>query len=432
MKKRTSTKMKNLSVLLALVMLIAAVFPNYALAADSPNDGIDLYSTLTDEDLSINAEVATCVAELFVKDMIATGTTVWNESTEPVNTVTMYDETGDTPTAYSVELTKGYVVVSAFVDMPSPILEWSDESEPKISEFGEIGARKIIYANALGYYVDDGDSTLTTLDGMDVRRNEVNIELTEMRSFANVPKKLQMDLFANRAAEKDIAMPLANDKGQLITDPYEYARNVYGEDFKNTLWYNEWQKNNEKYDFAITTDFWGVDSHCGPTAITNMIMMYGERYNDDGIPHEGSILPLQAIFLGIIQVNDAAGKIYYTNKSAKDGGGTKFSNSNEFIRKSFKKFGVTVSVSSSSLTPTTSNVQYATKYGKLMYISLSNCSPYTDSGYKHAVVGYAFCRLTNDAGSNLSFVKVCDGWSKTPTYVLLASLSKDRYWEVSF
>lgn len=76
MKKRTSAKMKNLSVLLALVMLIAAVFPNYALAADSPNDGIDLYSTLTDEDLSINAEVATCVAELFVKDMIATGTTV--------------------------------------------------------------------------------------------------------------------------------------------------------------------------------------------------------------------------------------------------------------------------------------------------------------------------------------------------------------------
>ena len=141
---------------------------------------------------------------------------------------------------------------------------------------------------------------------------------------------------------------------------------------------------------------------------------------------------VQYLFLKQDQVNDAAGKIYYTNKSAKDGGGTKFSNSNEFIRKSFKKFGVTVSVSSSSLTPTTSNVQYATKYGKLMYISLSNCSPYTDSGYKHAVVGYAFCRLTNDAGSNLSFVKVCDGWSKTPTYVLLASLSKDRYWEVSF
>ena len=50
-------------------------------------------------------EAAPYVAEFFIRDMIATGQTAWDETTAVVNTVTMYDETGETPTAYSVELT---------------------------------------------------------------------------------------------------------------------------------------------------------------------------------------------------------------------------------------------------------------------------------------------------------------------------------------
>lgn len=46
------------------------------------------------------------------RDMTATGTTVWDETTEPVNTVTMYDETGETPAAYSVEFWKKIIIIS--------------------------------------------------------------------------------------------------------------------------------------------------------------------------------------------------------------------------------------------------------------------------------------------------------------------------------
>ena len=78
----------------------------------------------------VTPEEAGYIAELFIVDMIQSGTCCWDENTEIVDIVTLYDETGVSATAHTVVLSEGYVLVSAFADTETLIPEWSDTAAP--------------------------------------------------------------------------------------------------------------------------------------------------------------------------------------------------------------------------------------------------------------------------------------------------------------
>ena len=151
-------------------------------------------SNFADEDFFISEEVAGHIAELFIADMVETGLTVWDEDTAVMATVPMYDETGENVTAYSVEATEGYVVVSAYLDVPDIIFEWSDETAPLYSKFEAAPSRlqseksdaKIVYVGTLGYFYDNGGETLLDVEGTKVQRDYVENSLEELRSIDNV------------------------------------------------------------------------------------------------------------------------------------------------------------------------------------------------------------------------------------------------------
>ena len=60
----------------------------------SPASAKTVATGIQDEDLLINQEVAENIAELFVNDMVNSGQTEWNSSTEITDTKILYGEDG--------------------------------------------------------------------------------------------------------------------------------------------------------------------------------------------------------------------------------------------------------------------------------------------------------------------------------------------------
>lgn len=436
MKKRTSTKMKGLSAFLSVILLIAAVFPNYALAAEQTgtDPNVSLYSALDDEDLSINAEVATCIAELFVRDMIATGTTVWDETTEPVNTVTMYDETGETPTAFSVELSKGYVVISAYVDVPSPILEWSDDSDPFYAIFQTTAPRSrrssmdIVYLGGLNYLADYGTDTLETYDGETVLRNELSNSISEMRNSNNVSSEL-MDIILQKKANQDVSVCSGglNESGGQIDDAAVYAHNVYGGTWTCAHYRNHWNKYIEKNSFGIPIILTQSDvpsdkpNACTPIAVTNMMKMIGKE--------KPTTYPSLNSDSHITVFTKVANSFYYSKTD-----GVSPSAIADFAKSALNKYGVKATFKHNNMNeaPDLNEIYIQRLFQddprSFCLVILPNgneYNPYTsNSGKSHTVLGYAYSNMTNGNGMSRTFLKICDGANKANRYL---NVSETKY-----
>lgn len=104
-------------------MCISAL-PAHVLALNSGSIGlIEPNRTITEEDIFVTAEVAGYIAQSFMNDTIEAQLSNWDSSTSVTNIVTMYDQTcKDQITAYTVELTQGYIVVSAYLGIDTLIL----------------------------------------------------------------------------------------------------------------------------------------------------------------------------------------------------------------------------------------------------------------------------------------------------------------------
>ena len=166
---------KFITSMLVLSVMLSA-FASSAYAADIIESGTVVIGgdSVEREDLFISSELAQEIAALFISDMINMGEVTWDTSTDIVDVVTMYDGTDEhNITAYTVELDEGYVVISAYVDVPNVVLEWSDEATPLYKEFDLDETDEIVYGGSLYYYKDSGNGSLETLAGLTVERSEV-------------------------------------------------------------------------------------------------------------------------------------------------------------------------------------------------------------------------------------------------------------------
>ena len=100
---------------------------------------------VTQDDLLISEGVASWIDRFFVDDMISTSSVQWDETTELVSVVPMYDVDMVSYTAFYCEFTTGYVIVSAYADVPSIILEWSDVGQGLSDEYNLSGTEKLVY-----------------------------------------------------------------------------------------------------------------------------------------------------------------------------------------------------------------------------------------------------------------------------------------------
>lgn len=143
----------------------------------------------------------------------------------------MYDETGENLTGYTFELSRGYVAVTAYADMPDLILEWSDTAAPYYAENLEVASDtenvKILCTGMLSYYLYNGETTIQTVAGEAMVRADVVNEVTELRNVDNVKDNV---LVAAAEAKLEaifgssiVPFADANTPGGFIIDLFESA-----------------------------------------------------------------------------------------------------------------------------------------------------------------------------------------------------------------
>lgn len=427
--KKLSTLKRFFCFLLVGVLMTCSI---HASALEKGN--LVLTPELQESDLVISQEVAKYIATFFLQDMIEDGHTVWTDSTVVVNEIPLYDETGEGITAYGFTLSSGYIIVSAYVDMPNLILEWADDGEPVYSQFAAEMANstttdsisRIIYLGGLDYYYDTGANEVMDTQGAKVNRTNLHHEFNAIRDVKNIPQALLTYLSGTPSVFGDTIMPLDNKPGEPISDPFAYAKYYYPGTWKAVDWQNKW----EKYaNYATVNGFVIHKECCGPVAITNLIKMYGNMYYaKKGITLSAKSKSNTDIFLSILSTNTENGNKYYTDAS---NGGSPWNLMGEFTKKSFARLGITVSIYG-TYSPTYDDIKNATTDYRLMLVNIKGHNGYNGG---HAVVGYACTTLQESStGRQYKFLKACDGKSTTARYFDVDSMTGcgDEYWEVYF
>ncbi len=410
---------KCVTILLALTLVICVAVPVNGTGIGT-QESVFPHAKLQDKYLLIPEDVAEYIAQYFIEDIVATGMTDWNSNTSILNCVPTYDIDGENITSYTFELANGYVTVAAYIDMPNPIIEWSDKGKPGYADFKTISPNeKVIYTGPFSYYLRKENGTLESTDGTTIDQNNIENKFSALRNAKNIPSAV-IETFS-RTSEEVTVRPYGygdvNDKDGYISNAGIYAKNVYGGSWTCTDWNNKW----ENYvNYAIDTDFLGYSNHCGPVAITNAIKMYGNKYNNSTIKSSSN----KTIFSKVIQANTNAGGIYYSSSR-----GTPPSTADDFIRSAFKMCNVTVRTYG-QYKCNLQNLKNATTSDRLMFICLDQYGPpYND----HAALGFAWsCMTRSSDGTNMYFVKIADGLNSSGRYLDLDVLKYDYYWEIKF
>ena len=385
-----------ISLVLAIVMSLS-LLATAAFAADTAvGTNIPMDTDITREDLFIPHDVAREIAKLFLKDALSFPDINWNENTAVVNSVTMYDaEEGGDITAYTFELTEGYIVVAAYLDAANTILEWSDRAAPMYKEFKNRASSRIVYLGNLNYYQDTGADKLLTVDGLEVKRAETVNAIAQTSSLDNIQPKVLEDVIAYVEQKHEVYS--MNSTG-YIDDPFEHAKMICGEEFvaKSDDWCNKWENymsfettGDYKFNSALATK-----NHCGPTAILILMLSYKNRFGFSAINN----LSKRQLFTQIAQYGLNNG--YYSVS-----GGTPRDTADSYIKGIFSYFGKNVTVSN-LITTTFEAVVNRLKDNDLLYMSLTAHPTYDD----HAVICYAYCRLVGKtSGWYKTYYKVADG-----------------------
>lgn len=158
--------------ILSLAMMVSTL--TVAVGAVSP-------ASEASQDGLIPENVAYIMATYFVRDAQTMEDSKWNDDTEISDTVTMYDTDGQV-SAYSFELETngkdaGYIVVSAYGDVESKILEFSDTAEPVYDALDLAKEDTVVYTGGLNYFKKVDAGRLISVDGNVVKSEEVSTPL---------------------------------------------------------------------------------------------------------------------------------------------------------------------------------------------------------------------------------------------------------------
>ena len=386
---------------------------------------------------NIGAETAALIATAFVTDNVQMNIgSTWTEDTEVSNVVTMYDTNGST-SAYSVEFetngqSNGYVIVSAYVDVENLILEYADEAEPLYAEFGNIEGDTVVYTGLNGYFVENDDGTYQTLNGDDIKKVDIgNSTLQALRSPAHYAANRQTisGVESGRSLFVEIDGQIVYDPdGELtqnpgsaitpfgagdveITSPSAHADRYYQGPFYSYSYRNDWESYASFYSMdyleALYTDF--VVYNYGPTALTNFVQMFGDRFNMTNItseyPHE--------LYYDIVQIGIDDWCFFPSWGIDRDNLPQYFQDVLDYYDIYYNSGSIAAKV------PTYDNVVYQLNNGGPFYLTTINHGYYGE----HAVTVYGYIRLVSQStGYYKSYVKVCDGYASSGRYIDMATI----------
>lgn len=360
-----------------LTVAVGAVSP----ASEASQDGL------------IPENVAYIMATYFVRDAQTMEDSKWNDDTEISDTVTMYDVDGQV-SAYSFELETngkdaGYIVVSAYRDVESKILEFSDTAEPVYEALDLAKEDTVVYTGGLNYFKKVDAGRLISVDGNVVKSEAVSTPLQDSRDAMYRVQPQQP--FATMSE---------------IDDPAAWAKSEYGGTFTATEWKNAFESYCKFRTMDTFSQVNGVNysNHCGPTAITNLLEIVARYRGYSGVPYNN----ITQVFSQVAQLGISKG--YFVNDVY-----TWFDTSATYLKESFSLYSITTSVTTKAINY--DNVKAAINGYNPLFVALRNHEIYGS----HFVAGYAYTCFTNESGQTAPFIKIADGWNSSGRYLPLSA-----------
>lgn len=369
---------------------------------------VELSKENYDEIMFVPEEFAKQIAMLFVNDIVSCDeNTAWNSDTEVTDIVPLYNEDTTDITAYTVYLTTGYVIVTAYLDMPSQVTEWSDVAEPVADDFEcSDDDDKIIYLGAFDYYLDNGEEDVKDIYGNEVQRDELVNEIEMSRETENIPA-LVLEEIADEAQEMEVSVQSASTEPRRIFNPINDANYMYKGPFVCHDYVNKW----DKYATFHTLKEQDIaDGACVPMAITNALCTYGNRYSSYSSISKNFLKTFKSV---VRQV----GAPWFMN-----GMGVSKKNYKDYTQDCFDYFDIDATVSS-EVTTNYDNLKSYLGNGSLLMLGIAGYDTDGKDNANHAVMCYAYTRLVSQTtGWYKTYIKTADAFESRARYYDLATI----------
>jgi len=342
----------------------------------------------------------------------------------------MHDLIGENITAYTFELTSGYIVVSARFDVPNLIMEWADEAEPFFALFDDIADDDtIVYLGLLNYFVlDEDNETVTDVFGETFCAEEIESPFEELLDTSHIAPEILEEIVAEyneRSAAADNASRAANvpGNGHFIYCPFEHSSRFFRTNpnqpstWTSILWRNDFSTNTIHHvPYLRQVNMHSGTNNCIPTAMANLIVMIGRRENNTNITRYGT----HNIYNRI--------ENWARNHGWTPSGGMPRNNSWPLFEDVLRYFRVSFR-SVQRITPTPENIIAQLNRGLPFELILIRHETYGATFWMgHSVAAYAFTRLRRDQdGAIKTYVRIADGWVARGRFIDMATINNSDW-----
>ena len=359
--------------------------------------------------IQVSIEDAKKIAASFVVDMILTGNVCWSNTTKIVSAIPMYNFS-DEIMAYTIDLTSGYVVVSAFYDTSLQILEWSDKI-PAIYHKFRIGENdRIIYYGGYEYYLKRNSTVLNLYEDV-VDKNDIVDMISVTRDIKNIP-----DSILNKTNRGHIIGD-GIDPNNIISNMLTHANENYTGNFVHSYHWDiiEYHKNNG-YPNAFMPYYTNsyplqhnYNGPCGPVAITNALITYRITTTGSSIPSDDD-----ALFRAVANCGIREG--YYVRYGASAGTDVDYMTS--YALDAFLMYSIHPGTTQYSLgLGSYETFKYNLESNNFIIINTKDDQIYND----HGVFCHGFTRFRSQTtGAYLSYLHLADGIYPGPRYIPMA------------
>ena len=434
--KKTSKVYRIITFAMILTILISSI-PSVAITNSTGNlRRIQLSSgktvTLTEQQfadiIEITQEEAIIIANGFICDMIAAGIVEWNEQTEVISVVPMYDNSNtDTVTAYTINLTQGYIVVSAFRDTYNLIPEWSDKSEPLYESIEHSDNQKIIYLGLYEYYIDTDIDNAIGLGNVTVNKSQIVDNITPNRSLDCIP-----DSVFEVASSSEANNTKSDNRDPVISNIITHANSNYAGPFVVQQTVDYWSSYIPYYTMDYGLNTYGFSDCCGPAAFTNLVGAYKNRYPWAGNDLLRGFSNLNQLFADILTVGLNEG--YYIPKFAyPNAKHTGTINRFDYIPNLLNRYAMWSNYYIYS--DTTGGIgSYDALYAHLQDNRLIDIALESHHIYKnHEIICHGVTRLqSTTTNAYLSYMHIADGLNTSTRYITVASAMNFKTVSVEF
>ena len=205
------------------------------------------------------------------------------------------------------------------------------------------------------------------------------------------------------------------EKESVIENPVTHAAGKYNKLFVQDDYLDMW---GDYASYCTTGQFAGLRNgyvkHCGPTAVTNVVVSLLNRAYSEGLTEVKPDDDMKSeIFLRVSDVGSRKG-IYWNTDFMKMFGGTFDTLTKLLLKSGLKEYGLGYVNVMRRRRATEKNFKKCLDDGCICYLQLRFDKPY---GSHHVVCyGYSYVRCEEN-GKKYMYLKIADGWSSTPRYM---------------